>query len=161
MFSCFYRNCWVLTVSSFWEQLLRKEKGKKKTQIFSFKQDGRVATKTSCRMQDIDTHDFWVLCILYHSETRDCCKKDKGTYRQAESPQPLLPFHELTAVWRLQLETLTAVIWFLPLHYCFPPKNSVEMILNGSEAMQYFYVISWSWWQHGGIVFQMCHLLLA
>lgn len=62
----------------------QKGEGKKK-EIFSFKQEGRVATKTSCIMQDIDTHDFWIICILYCSETRDCCKKDKRTYRQAES----------------------------------------------------------------------------
>lgn len=114
------------------------ERGREKKKIFGFKQEGRLATKTSCRMQDTDTHDFCILCILYYSETGGCCKKDKRTYREAKSPQPLLPFHELTAVWRLQLETLTAVIWFLPLYYCFPPKISVEIILNGSEAMQYF-----------------------
>lgn len=52
-------------------------------------------------MHDIDTHDFWILHILYYLETRDCCKKDKRAHRQAESPQPLLPLHELAAFWRI------------------------------------------------------------
>lgn len=53
------------------------QKGEGKKKDFSFKQEERVATKTSCRMQDIDTHDFWILCILYYSETRDSCKRTK------------------------------------------------------------------------------------
>lgn len=60
--------------------------------FFSFKQEGREATETSCRMHDIDTHDFGIFCILYYLETRDCCAKDKRAYRKAKSPHRFGPY---------------------------------------------------------------------